>query len=106
MRNLHQTSVHIQSLETSSRVGISSFLAICHHIWKIEDVTEIHVLWCWCIFWRGIADPSCMGKGMDTGHEVVNVHGCISTSLGLVLPSEYHHLIELLGSVLHLLLHG
>ena len=40
-----------------------------------------------------------MGKGKGTDH-VVNVHGCISACVELVLPSKCYHPMGLLGSVL------
>ena len=67
----------------------------CHHIWKIEYVTEVHVLWCCSVFLRGgVADLSCIGKDKGTVHVVVTAHGCISACLGLVLPFKCHHLME------------
>ena len=75
----------------------------CHHIWKIKDVTEVHVLWCCVYSGEGVANPGHMGKGKGTGHVVVTVHGCISSCLELVLPSKHYCLMELTGSVLLLL---
>ena len=89
--------------EHLSRLGISSSLAVgitsgswrCH--WGLCTGVLVHILE------QGVADPSCIGKGKDTGH-VVNVHGCISACLELVLTSKHHHSMELLASVLLLLL--
>ena len=83
-----QTSIHVQSPKTSSRLGISSLLAVVMTSGKSKMSLRSMYYGAGAYSGMGMVDPSCMGSGRGTGHEVVTVHGCISACLGLVLPSK------------------